>query len=198
MHKIKKAVLGVSVIVVFLCLFTWSCISDTLAARSGTQTTSFSANLQPSMSVSISSATVSLSIRPSSGGSTGYSGFTVSSTSNAAYNFFINFTSTDLTSADGHIVPTITGTNPSGYQLSNIDVNHWGVSCSADSNYYCKEINNFLPAAVSPAQIFHSIGNPGVTTTITFRIGAKLDLNTPPGEYITTMNLFALSDMSGS
>ena len=194
MHKIKKVVLGASATILFLCLFAWNYIPDTMAARNGTQATTFSASIQPSIAISVSSASISLNIHPSSGGTTGASEvFYANTYTNTPHSLFINFTSTDLTSADGHTIPTFTTGGSAGHSIGNIPVNHWGFSCNADGNYYCADLTSYRPATTSPAQIFN---NQNSNMNISFRIGAKVDLNTSPGEYMTTINFYAVAQPS--
>ena len=189
MNKKNKVILGVAMVALFMGAFIQKFNFNAFAAREGTQATTFTANLGTSLSVSIPTRTVSLNVTPSmSGASSNTSNYNVVVYTNnsAGFQLYANSTSNNLVSEYNATIPGITNTTCYS-ATSSIPVNHWGISWN--SGNYCRITTT--PAVVASSA--SATGNSGSTTT--FRLGAKLDLNTEPGEYMVTLNFYAVANV---
>ena len=189
MNKKNEVILWVAIFTLFVGAFIRNFTFNVSAVREGTQATTFTANLSASLSVSIPTRTVSLNVTPSmSGASSTTSNYNVIVYTNnsAGFQLYANSTSNNLVSEYNNTIPGITNTTCYS-ATSSIPVNHWGISWN--SGNYCRITTT--PAVVASSA--SATGNSGLTTT--FRLGAKLDLNTEPGEYMTTLNFYAVANV---
>ena len=190
MNKKNKVILGVAMVALFMGAFIQKFTFNALAAREGTQATTFTANLGTSLSVSIPTRTVSLSVTPSMEGTsstTSNYSVVVYTNNSSGFQLFANSTSNSLIAEyDSYTIPGITNTTCYS-AASSIPVNHWGISWN--SGNYCR-ITTTPTAVASSAS---ATGNSGATTT--FRLGAKLNLDTSSGEYMTTLNFYAVANV---
>lgn len=146
-------------------------------------------NLMTSSTLILPSAPINLAIEPTSEGRFSSGSFNVAAYSNspAGYTLTMTTTSVDLTSntynfaTDTYpVIPTLSNNATE----STFEMNKWGISLDGGTSYIPMVTEKTLADTTSTGAMAN-----GVVTTI--GIGAKLDLQTVPGKYSTTIN-FAL------
>ncbi len=152
----------------------------------------FSVNLETSSTLVLPSAPVNLLIEPTANGRFTSGSFNVTAYSNspAGYTLTMTTTSTALVSST---VDTMTGTFPTIPTLSasatesTFELNKWGISTDG-TNYLPMEEAYTLADTTATGATAN-----GVTTTV--NIGTKLDFDTLPGTYSTTINIALVADI---
>ncbi len=180
MNKINRVTSRVllATLVVFVAIFGFNSVA------SADDDITFSAELESSIAISVSTTSPSLTIRPSSSGTPGSTTFTVNAYTNDSVGYKLSMSvssTTDLTSENNDTIPTLEdNNNNTGYALNSIPVNHWGIAIGG---------NNYFPASTTSEEIKVATGVTGVSGDSTIiSLGARLDLETVPGSYTTTLN----------
>lgn len=181
MNKINRVTSRVllATLVVFVAIFGFNSVA------SADDNITFSAELESSLAISVPTTSPSLTIRPSSSGTPGSTTFTVNAYTNDSVGYKLSMSvssTTDLTSENDDTIPTLeSNNNDAGYALNSIPVNHWGIAIGNGSNYF--------PASTTSEEIKVATGVTGVSGDSTIiSLGARLDLETVPGSYTTTLN----------
>ncbi len=169
------------------------CIGLTSFVFALSRSTNFNIAINPFLSLSVSSNNVSFAITPSQNGSYNSQGFTVYSSTNNSTGYTLTMTtnSVDLISNINNVttgypatIPTITETND-------------GISASAFENSTDSSILNHYGIAIGSAnfnamkaekELKKTDANNSAQDSTTITIASKLDLNTIPGIYSTTIN----------
>ncbi len=154
----------------------------------------FSITVNPSLTLALSSNTVNFSITPTAQGAYNSANFTVTSATNNAYGYTlvmgtsnVNLTSSTINpvTTEYPTIPTLTetqdGISAADFEAStdsNI-LNHYGVAIGA---------NNFNAMKTSNPIKKTNANNASGADTNTISLASKLDLNTVPGTYSTTIN----------
>ena len=154
----------------------------------------FSITVNPSLTLALSSNTVNFSITPTAQGAYNSANFTVTSATNNAYGYTLvmGTSNVDLTSntinpvtTEYPTIPTLTETQDG---ISAVDfeastdsnvLNHYGIAIGA---------NNFNAMNTTKQVKKTTVNNASGVDTTTIALASKLDLNTVPGTYSTTIN----------
>ena len=156
-------------------------------------TTDFSITVNPSVSLSVSSASVNFEITPTMAGAYNSANFTVTSATNNVYGYTLTMSTNNVNLTSNTVNPN-TGTNPTiptltetqdGISAATFEtstdssvLNHYGVAIGAN-NYNAMKASN---------QVKKTIANNTTADTTTINLASKLDLATVPGVYSTTLN----------
>ena len=155
----------------------------------------FSITVNPSLTLALSSNTVNFSITPTAQGAFNSANFTVTSATNNAYGYTlvmgtsnVNLTSNAINPVTSEFptIPTLTetqdGISAATFEASTDSsvLNHYGVAIGANNNFNAMKTTN-------PIKKTNANNASGVDTT-TIALASKLDLNTVPGTYSTTIN----------
>ncbi len=161
-------------------------------AYADTASTDFSITVNPSASLIVSAASVNLQITPNKSGvyDSASLDVTASTNSTAGYTLTMATSNTSLTSS---IVNVNTGTNPT---IPSIAESQTGISAadfaaSTDSNvlnHWGLAIGNSNFNAIKSEQTIKTTDTNITNDTTTLSMASKLDLNTVPGVYSTTLN----------
>ncbi len=155
----------------------------------------FSITVNPSLTLALSSNTVNFSITPKTQGAYNSANFTVTSATNNAYGYTLVMGTSNVDLTSNTINPT-TGTNPTiptlaetqdGISAATFEastdssvLNHYGVAIGTGNNF------NAMKTTKQVKKTTANNASGGDTTTIA--LASKLDLNTVPGTYSTTIN----------
>lgn len=197
MDKIERVARKASFVSLVVGALIWLFAPEVFAARSGSSPAYFSAEIKPSVAISLyypmdgSGNIIIGGVTPSKAGATTASGsdlhVTGYSNDSAGFSIRMNAVSNALSTADGHTIESIA--YPDCYALGQIPVNHWGVAWSTNSmSYYCGLSGNL------PIEISHTTS--GGSGTVYVNAGAKLDLNTTPGLYMATLNFSIVGNIA--
>lgn len=156
-------------------------------------TTDFSITVNPSVSLSVSSASVNFEITPTMQGTYNSANFTVTSATNNVYGYTLTMSTNNVNLTSNTVNPN-TGTTPTIPTLTETQdgitaaqfeastdssvLNHYGVAIGA---------NNYNAMKASD-QVKKTIANNTTADTTTINLASKLDLLTVPGVYSTTLN----------
>lgn len=161
-------------------------------AYADTASTDFSITVNPSASLTVSAASVSLQITPNKSGvyDSASLDVTASTNSTAGYTLTMATSNTSLTSST---INVNTGTNPT---IPSIAESQTGISAadfaaSTDSNilnHWGLAIGNSNFNAIKSEQTIKTTDTNITNDTTTLSMASKLDLNTVPGVYSTTLN----------
>ena len=156
-------------------------------------TTDFSITVNPSVSLSVSSASVNFEITPTMQGAYNSANFTVTSATNNVYGYTLTMSTNNVNLTSNTVNPN-TGTNPTIPTLtetqdgitaaqfeastdSNV-LNHYGVAIGAN-NYNAMKANSIIKRTAE---------NNATADSTTVNLASKLDLLTVPGTYSTALN----------
>lgn len=161
-------------------------------AYADTASTDFSITVNPSASLTVSAASVNLQITPNKSGvyDSASLDVTASTNSTAGYTLTMATSNTSLTSST---INVNTGTNPT---IPSIAESQTGISAadfaaSTDSNvlnHWGLAIGNSNFNAIKSEQTIKTTDTNITNDTTTLSMASKLDLNTVPGVYSTTLN----------
>lgn len=161
-------------------------------AYADTASTDFSITVNPSASLTVSAASVNLQITPNKSGvyDSASLDVTASTNSTAGYTLTMATSNTSLTSST---INVNTGTNPT---IPSIAESQTGISAadfaaSTDSNvlnHWGLAIGNGNFNAIKSEQTIKTTDTNITNDTTTLSMASKLDLNTVPGVYSTTLN----------
>ena len=177
---VKRYLLGVGAIIGIFAFNSTSVYADDV---------NMSVNLAASAALVLPSTPVNLAIEPTAEGRFSSGSFNVTAYSNspAGYTLTMTTTSVDLTSdtynAATETYPVISTLSDS-VTASTFELNKWGISLDGGTTYIPMTTERTLADTTSTGALAN-----GEVTTI--GIGTKLDLETVPGKYSTTIN-FAL------
>ena len=179
---VKRCLLGVGVIIGIFAFNSTSAYADDV---------NMSVNLAASAALVLPSTPVNLAIQPTAEGRFSSDSFNVTAYSNspAGYTLTMTTTSVDLTSdtynAATETYPVISTLSDS-VTASNFELNKWGISLDGGTTYVPMTTERTLADTTSTGALAN-----GEVTTI--GIGAKLDLETVPGKYSTTINFLLVA-----
>ena len=155
----------------------------------------FSVTVNPSLTLALSSNAVNFSIIPTVQGTYNSANFTITSATNNVYGYTlvmgtsnVNLTSStiNLATTEYPTIPTLTetqdGISAAEFEASadSTILNHYGIAIGTGNNFNAMKTTKQVKKTTT-----HNIGGAD-NTTIT--IASKLDLNTVPGTYSTTLN----------
>ncbi len=179
---VKRYLLGVGVIIGIFAFNSTSAYADDV---------NMSVNLAASSTLILPSTPVNLAIEPTVDGRFSSGSFNVTAYSNspAGYTLTMTTTSVDLTSdtynAATETYPVISTLSDS-VTASTFELNKWGISLDGGATYVPMTTERTLVDTTSTGALAN-----GEVTTI--GIGAKLDLETVPGKYSTTINFLLVA-----
>ena len=156
-----------------------------------TSNLSMAATIQPSMTITVSDASKTLDITPSSDGAFGSTSITVGAYSNGSVGYTLTMTpsNTSLTSLLGTI-PTLSSASTcnggTACSSSNFQVGRWGIAVG-NAVYGPAAATNLVTVANTNANVS--------SNTYTINLGANLDLSTPIDRYSTTLNFAATAEV---
>lgn len=155
----------------------------------------FSITVNPSLTLSLSSNAVNFSITPTAQGAYNSANFTVTSATNNAYGYTLVMGTSDVNLTSSTINPVTTeyptiptleetqdGISAADFEASTDSnvLNHYGVAIGTGNNFNAMKTTNPIKKT--------TVNNASGVDTTTIALASKLDLNTVPGTYSTTIN----------